>query len=163
MAKNKDIQHLQALEVAHRSAAAPSIPLKYITPFKYTDQTANGLTRCIIDWLRFNGFQSERINTQGRMVDKTKVVKDVLGCRRSIGSVEWQKGSGTKGSADISATINGRSVKIEVKIGKDVQSRDQKAYQQSVEQAGGIYFIANDFSSFYLWFNDKFGGTGDGI
>ena len=158
MAKNKDIARLQALEVAHRSAAAPSIPKNYVTPSKYSDKTANGLTKCIIDWLRFNGHQSERINTQGRVVDKTKVVKDVLGCRRSIGSVEWQKGSGTKGSADISAIIGGRSVKIEVKSGRDVQSKQQKAYQQDVEKAGGVYFIAKDFSSFCEWFDTNFGG-----
>jgi len=54
----------------------------------------------------------------------------------------------SKGTADISATIKGRSVKIEVKIGKDRQSEAQKQYQAKVEQSGGIYFIAKDFSAF---------------
>jgi hypothetical protein len=154
----KGIKQLQALEVGHRATASPSIPLHYITPTKYTDKTANGLTKCITDFLRFSGYQAERINTMGRMIDRTKIVTNVLGQQRSIGNVEWQKGTGTKGSADISATIKGRSVKIEVKIGKDVQSREQKAYQQAIEQAGGIYIIAKDFQGFHEWFTQEFGG-----
>jgi hypothetical protein len=88
----------------------------------------------------------------GKRIDKTKTVDTVLG-RRQIGGVSWIKGTGTKGSADISATIKGRSVKIEVKYGKDRQSEYQKEYQQAIETAGGVYVIAKDFDSWYVWFN----------
>ncbi|KAF2380358.1 hypothetical protein BSN82_16780, partial [Acinetobacter baylyi] len=54
---------------------------------------------------------------------------------------QWTKGTGTPGSADISATIKGRSVKIEVKYGKDRQSQAQKDYQKAIEKAGGTYII----------------------
>jgi hypothetical protein len=47
----------------------------------------------------------------------------------SVAGIQWTKGTSTAGSADISATIKGRSVKIEVKIGKDRQSEAQKKYQ----------------------------------
>ncbi len=67
---------------------------------------------------------------------------------------KWTPGQGTKGTADISATIRGRSVKIEVKQ-KDKQSEVQKQYQQSIESAGGIYEIFRDFDSFVLWY-EKF-------
>jgi len=70
-----------------------------------TDNGANGLTRCIIDWITFNGGQAERINTMGRRIDNRETITDVMGYTRTIGSVSWQKGTGTKGSADISATI----------------------------------------------------------
>ena len=70
-----------------------------------------------------------------------------------IGSLTWRKGGSTVGSADISATIKGRSVKIEVKIGKDRQSEAQKAYQREVEAAGGLYYIAHDFTSFVKWYS----------
>ena len=69
----------------------------------------------------------------------------------------------TKGTADISATIPiyaackiGLSVKIEVKIGKDRQSEDQKKYEKSIINAGGVYYIAKDFNSFYEWYNNNF-------
>lgn len=68
--------------------------------------------------------------------------------RKTIGTGKWIPGSTTKGTADISATIKGRSVKIEVKIGKDRQSEAQVAYQKKIEQSGGIYFIAKDFDTF---------------
>ena len=48
----------------------------------------------------------------------------------------------------------GRSVKIEVKIGKDKQSDAQKAYQADVEKAMGIYYIAKDFDTFYEWYKN---------
>jgi hypothetical protein len=68
---------------------------------------------------------------------------------------QWTKGTGTPGSADISATIKGRSVKIEVKYGKDRQSDAQKAYQKAIEEAGGVYVIARDFEGF-LNFYEQF-------
>jgi hypothetical protein len=64
----------------------------------------------------------------------------------------WTPSTSTKGSADISATIRGRSVKIEVKYGKDKQSEVQKKYQESIEQAGGTYFIARNFDEFMIFY-----------
>lgn len=69
------------------------------------------------------------------------------------GKMIYIPGTSRNGTADISATIQGRSVKIEVKIGKDRQSDVQLSYQKEVERAGGIYYIAKDFQSFYDWVN----------
>jgi hypothetical protein len=66
---------------------------------------------------------------------------------------KWTKGTGTKGSADISATINGRSVKIEIKYGKDRQSEAQIRYQEMIEKAGGTYLIVKSFDDFIQWFD----------
>lgn len=132
----------------------PEFPVNAYPEPKYTDKTANGLTKCIIDFINFSGGQAERINTMGRMLDNTKVVTDVLGNKKMIGSKKYIPSTGTKGSADISATIRGRSVKIEVKIGKDRQSEYQKQYEQSITQAGGVYVIAKDFDGFIEWFNE---------
>jgi hypothetical protein len=124
------------------------MPLDYIPLFKYTDKTANGLTRCIIDYLTLQGYQAERISTTGRMVDNTKTFTNVLGITKQIGTKKYIPTSGVKGSADISATIKGKSVKIEVKIGKDRQSEHQKKYQESIENSGGLYLIATSFEQF---------------
>ena len=128
------------------------MPPEYIVRTKYTDSTANGLTKAIVKWINLNGYQAERISTSGRWVDNSKVVTDVLGNQKKIGSGKYIKGSGTKGSADISATIKGRSIKIEVKM-KDKQSEAQIEYQKAIERAGGIYFIAKDFDSFYEFYS----------
>lgn len=126
----------------------PTFPEFALPPRLYSDTTANGLTKCIIEFLNFTGHQAERISSMGRVIDQSKVVDDVLGRKRTIGSKKYIKGTSTNGTADISSVIYGKSVKIEVKIGKDKQSDDQKVYQSNVERAGGIYIIAKDFDMF---------------
>lgn len=121
---------------------------------KYTERGANALTKCVIDWINFSGGQAERISTTGRPIDNTKIVTDVIGRQRTVGSVEWIKGTGTKGSADISATINGISVKIEIKYGKDRQSDDQEKYEKAIEKAGGVYLIVRNFDDFVSWYDN---------
>jgi len=86
--------------------------------------------------------------------DNKKQVTDCIGRTRTIGSGTWTHGSGTKGSADISATIKGRSVKIEIKWGKDRQSEAQKEYQLSIEKALGIYIVVKTFDEFISWYDN---------
>lgn len=150
----KAIDHLKSLKIADTKSRYPNVPEIALPKIEYNQNSANGLTRCIIDFLNLSGHQAERINTMGRMLDNRKTYTDVIGRTKTIGSTKYIPTTGTKGSADISATINGRSVKIEVKYGKDRQSKDQKTYQEQVERAGGVYYIAKDFDSFYAWFNE---------
>ena len=134
----------------------PSFPKAYFPETKYSDRTANGLTKCVIEFLNCSGHQAERISSTGRPIDNTKISTDVIGRQRTIGSVKWIKGTSTNGTADISSTINvvigeipvGLSVKWEVKIGKDKQSDDQKKYEKDVKTAGGYYFIIKSFDEF---------------
>lgn len=49
---------------------------------------------------------------------------------------------GTKGALDIAATIKGRAVWIDAKIGKDRLSPAQAKFCDAVERAGGIAFAA---------------------
>lgn len=115
---------------------------------------ANDLTRLVVDFLQMNNSQAERISNTGQYRDKTKIVTDCIGRQRTIGSGQWTKGSGTAGTADISATIKGRSVKIEIKWNKDTQSDKQKEYEHSINKAGGIYLIVKTFDDFVNWFDD---------
>jgi len=41
-----------------------------------------------------------------------------------------------------------------VKYGKDKQSEVQKRYQESIEAAGGTYFIARNFDEFMIFYNN---------
>ncbi len=134
--------------------------LEQVTGDKHRDDTANGCTRCIIAYLKYKGWQAERINTTGIPIDSRRQVTDITGRTRNIGSLTWRPSGSTLGSADISATINGRSVKIEVKIGKDRQSEAQRQYQAAIEQAGGLYYIAHDFTTFVAWYHQNFGKGG---
>lgn len=138
-------QAVKQLEAELYNAAVvkhPTVPAHALPRPRRSDTTANGLTQCIIEYIQLRGGQAERISIMGRP--------------QQIGdSIVWTKSNMTIGTADISATIQGRSVKIEVKIGKDRQSEAQRRYQASVERAGGLYFVARDFQSFVNWYNSQ--------
>lgn len=135
-----DLQNiaLEALKTKYPNFPYPPKP-------KYSDKNANALTKCVIDYIQFNGGQAERINSTGRQI-------------KSGNGYKWIRNNGTNGTADISATINGRSVKIEIKCaatGDTTQSQEQKNYQQAVEAAGGVYILVHTFPDFYDWFNSN--------
>jgi hypothetical protein len=117
----------------------------------WNDNSANSLTKSIEFYINANGFQAERINTMG-VYREGKKIQVGENTRQLKG--KYTPSTGTKGSADISATIRGRSVKIEVKYGKDRQSEVQKRYQESIEAAGGTYFIARNFDDFMIFYNN---------
>lgn len=158
----KAIDKLKELALEKARIKYPNVPPYALTIHDYTDKTANGLTRCIIDWINFNDGQAERISNTGRFVVGVKIGMDVIGRKRAVGSNKWIKGTGTNGTADISAIIKGKngypiSWKIEVKIGKDRQSEAQQAYQLKIEQVGGVYSIVKDFDMFYAKYIELYG------
>jgi hypothetical protein len=101
----------------------------------YSDTTANGLTNCIEDFIKHIQGYSNRISTTGTM-------------RKINGRMTWTKGNSNKGAADVRILFNGRSVDVEVKIGRDKMSEAQYKEKQRVENAGGLYFVAKSFSEF---------------
>ena len=151
--KNESKKRLKDLYLIEHYKRFPNFPGYAKTTPPYTDKTANGLTRMINDLLNLSGHQSERISNMGRPIDRRKIVTDCIGRKKQIGSIQWIKGTGTNGTADISATVAGHSVKIEVKIGRDRQSEAQRKYQSDIERSGGIYIIVTDFESFLKWYD----------
>ena len=151
MNKSNHLSKLKSLKQQALISNYPNFPPHAIPIPTYSDKSANGLTKCIIDWLQLNGHQAERINTMG-VARVEKGIQDEVFNRGTPQKITWTPSTSTKGSADISATIKGFSVKIEVKYGKDRQSADQKKYEEAVKNAGGVYYIAKDFDSFYEWY-----------
>jgi Holliday junction resolvase len=94
---------------------------------------ANALTKSIITFLRLNNHYAERINNIARQVKGVFV-----------------KSQTSAGVPDIIACVNSKFVSVEVKIGKDKQSPAQKLQEEKIKKAGGQYYIAKDFNSFYL-------------
>ena len=132
---------------ARKQAQYPNVPEYAITIPKYEDRTANGLTRCIIDFLNSqNGCCCFRISNEGIMrIDKN-------------GKAFRATSSMQNGISDLISCVWGRFVSIEVKVNKDVQSQAQIDYQRQIENACGYYVIAKDFKGFLDWFNLKKGG-----
>lgn len=149
--KSEAVKMLESLADADDVRRYPSIDPRYLAKRRYSDRDANGLTKCVIDFLNLSGHMAERINCTGRYMDRSQTFEDVTGKVRTIGTGQWIPTSGMKGTADISAVINGKSVKIEIKI-RDQQSEDQKRYQQRIEAAGGTYFLIRSFKEFFEWY-----------
>ena len=145
-------KRIQQMELENLRQKHPSVPEHCLAKSAWSDKTANGLTKMVTSFLAFSGHQAERINTMGTFRGPKKYT-NMDGVTRSVGKGTYTKTTGTKGSADISATINGRSVKIEIKIGADRQSEDQKRYQESIERSGGVYKIVKNFDEFIEWYD----------
>lgn len=141
------IKEFETLNWEHECSKT-SMPHAYVPVTKFKVNTANGLTKAIVTFINLTGGQAERISSMGRVIDGRKVVTNILGQKGIIGSQTYIRGTSTNGTADISAIINGKSVKIEVKIGKDKMSQAQIEYKANVERAGGIYIIAKTWDVF---------------
>jgi hypothetical protein len=97
--------------------------------------SSNGLTTYIINFLTWYGHRATRINVSGRLIEgKEKQPSGV-----TLGVKKWIPSSTRKGTADISATIKGRSVMIEIKVGADKAREAQIDEQIRERKAGGIY------------------------
>lgn len=153
--KTQEVKDLEISIAEKMNRDHPGIPSYAIPKVSRRDDTANGLTRCIIDFLSINGHQAERINSMGRVVmERGHQLRG--GKLVDTTTPRYIPTNATNGTSDISAIIGGRAVKIEVKIGRDRQSEVQKRYQDDVERSGGVYFVARNFSDFVSWYTSTF-------
>lgn len=112
----------------------PDFPPHALVKKRFKDTTANDLTKTIIwDMVHVREGVAYRINN-GATYDRAKGV--------------YRKGVQRKGVPDIIGIIDGRFIGIEVKIGTDRQSADQKEVEREINDAGGVYFIAKTYDDY---------------
>lgn len=119
-------------------AKHPTVPEHALFKTKYSEKTANALTKAIHDLITFDGGFITRVNVQGQYSEKLKT---------------WTKSTTKRGMSDLVAVVNGKFLAVEVKIGKDRQSNFQKEVSKQINQSGGNYVIANSFTEFAKWYN----------
>ena len=107
---------------------------------KKKQSPANALTDAVIKYIKLNGGIAYRINNMGVWDAK-------LGKFRTSGT--------KKGIPDIIGIYKGNFISIEIKIGSDRQSEDQKEREAEIKEAGGEYWIAKDFDKFKVVY-DKY-------
>lgn len=152
-------KRLVDLYVAKHKTKYPSVPDRAIPIPKYSDSKTNGLTKCVISFIVLSGYQAERISNSGRYIENKKKFVDVAGRNRTVGSGKWIPGSGTAGTADISAIIRSKKGtvipwKIEIKFKADKQSEAQKRYEETITDVGGVYSIVKTFDQFIDIYDD---------
>jgi hypothetical protein len=127
-------QRYNEAHLKHTTERTPSVVKDglYCEP-KYPDvKKSGGLTMMICNYINWMGYRATRISTSGRVVGG----KYVYGQTR-------------RGTADISATLAGRSVMWEVKVGKDKPSEYQLAEQAKERKAGGEYYFVHTPQEFF--------------
>ena len=115
---------------------------------------ANRLTALIISHVTKSGGAARRVNVQGRYKEG-EVTQDVVG-RTRLTKGQWIPSGMRKGYEDVDAIkplqVNGYlvgvKVAIEIKIGKDDLSKEQKERRAEVLAAGGFYIVAREFEQF---------------
>jgi hypothetical protein len=108
-------------------------------------KTANGLTKFILNYVNWNGYRATRISSAGRYIE----AKNAQG-HKIAGGGQFIPSTTRKGTADLSCTINGKSVMIEIKVGNDKPSDYQLREQAKERAAGGIYEFISTPENFIL-------------
>lgn len=122
----------------------------YFRPDMPDVRTANGLTAAIVKFLLWNGHRATRINSAGRIVKSPS--RQASGV--SLMTAKYIPGATRKGAADVSATIVGKSVMLEVKVGADKPSEYQLREQALERKAGGVYEFIHNWEEFILWYDE---------
>jgi len=129
--KPESVKKLETLHFRQKKLKHPTVP--YLAKTLFRDDSANGLTRCIIAWLELHGHFAGRVNTTGTYNAK-------LG--------KYIHSGARKGMSDITSVINGIHVSIEVKHGRDLMRPEQIRVKNEIERAGGVYIVARSFDDF---------------
>jgi len=126
---------METLDIKYYRRKYPNVP-DHALPVKArkTKQSpANLLTDQVIRYIKSRGGAAYRINTTGNYNNQ-------LG--------KWIMSGVKKGLPDIIGILHGRFIGIEIKIGRDKQSEDQKQRQKEIEATGGLYLIVRNFKEF---------------
>lgn len=112
--------------------------------------TGNGLNRFMAMFLFWSGWRVTRQNVQGRLIEKEEPTDG----GQMITTKKYIKSTTRVGTADIGATILGRSCQFEGKAGKDQPRTDQLREQKIERKAGGIYEFIHSPDEFYKVYDE---------
>ena len=133
------------MDIDRGRVSHPNLPEEARVSAKYNDKTHNGLCKCIVACIELMGGEATRVTTSGRQITKCKT--EVKGSGKQV----WIRGTTKRGTPDVRGTLRAISLYVEVKVGKDTQKPDQEKVENQANSAGGRYYLARDFESFYQW------------
>ena len=103
------VKHLEQLLFEDDLRRHPSIKREYIARRKHRDDTANGLTACIVAYAKLNGAFASRLNNTG-----------------IYRNGKFTRSTARRGLPDVLVTLKGQSIFIEVKAKRDKMSQYQR-------------------------------------
>ena len=123
---------------AAKAAKYPTLPRHAHVKARYEDRTANGLTRAVVDWMTLQGHFATRLDSTGTY--RADLSRYIPSQQR-------------KGMPDVFDMVNDRAVFVEVKVGRNHLSNDQKVAIADLKRAGAAVYIDQNFQGFFDWFN----------
>lgn len=128
---------LRAAKLAANEAREHPLPIHALVAPKISDKDANKLSRAIVDFLDAVGGFASRVNTMG-----------VYDAKRKI----YRKTTMKLGFPDVQGVYQGRCIYVEVKIGADRLSPNQKKFLEGARSAGAHCIVAKSFEDFFEGF-----------
>lgn len=104
----------------------------YVKPKILPINSGSRMAYFIVNFLLWSGHNATQITTAGRQINGVYIPTTTA-----------------KGTADVSATINGKSVKIEVKHVSDKPSAEQLKQQERERRSGGVYEFVYSIQQFF--------------
>jgi hypothetical protein len=108
----------------------------------YSDLDAKGLLRCIVDWVEISGGFVLHTNTK----------QDY-----SAHTGRWSRSSIKVSAADVIVFDQDTFIVVRIAHGEGKPNSYQEKMIQTLTNAGGLYFEAKDFESFYLFYESEMG------
>jgi hypothetical protein len=127
------LQELTEKVMEVKRAKYSSVPSHAIARTNFEDKSTNGLTHCVLTWLTIHSHYVSRIQSQGQY-------------RESIG--RFTRSTTRRGIGDLFAVVNGKTLMIEIKAGKDRLSKFQIQTQKDIEASGAHYWVIRSFEEF---------------
>jgi len=146
--KSKNVKDLEAAMYEWKRIKYPNTPAHAIPKPTYSDADANGLTRCIVDFVNLQPHCYAWRSSNAPTFDHA--------------TGQHRAGNVTKGVSDIAAIRAGRAWMIEVKHGKDRVSEHQREFAARVDAAGGVYCVARTFDGFVAEWGRALGNDAPG-
>lgn len=133
------VKRLEILATEIKKLKFPHASNEYWKAKNYRDDTDDGLISCILDFLRFSGYQAEEIKGIGEPVTRSFF----KGQKCEFISIGWLQDPEATKMANITATINGRVFFIKADTSDSIQSQLNK----------NTDCVARNFQDFLTFFN----------
>ena len=157
MTPKEALKYLSELELNYKKLQYPNYPETYFKLETYSDANEKGIKKSIDSFFKFTGTgKMGSVTSTGRYINDSKMVTDVLGRQRTVGTGKWVKSSQTAGISDTICMFKGGTYFIEIKAGKDRMRESQKKFEESLNKfGGGNYVVVHTFLDFLNFYNSK--------
>ena len=97
----------------------------------------------IVKWYFMNGGWARKIHVTGIPVSSGGKI------------IRWRKNTKMLGMADVMACLDGVAHRVEVKVGRDKESPEQRVDRQNFERSGGKSMIVESLDDFLSQVNEE--------